>query len=158
MRKRIYHHFPLNEVEFEQQYSFWADLPYLVKTFAHMNNKSGSINIATQKGPITNAKRSIATDITEASVDFKPLTKDLDTLLSTIMDNGTLDFRVRILYSYLDNNYNRIPLRGDTFLVRSDLTNGILTLKIHRTDGPGHTTCNEIADTIVEELGRSHSN
>lgn len=155
MRKRVYYHFPFDGVEFTQKYSFWADLHYIVKVFAQMSGKSGSINILTQKGQATNAKRSISVDITESSVDFKPLTKDtLNSILESIMNNGILDFRVRIFYSCLDKNYNKIPMREDTFLVRSDLENGILTLKIHRTAGPGYTTYQEIADTIVDEIGR----
>ena len=30
MRKRIYHRFPLDEVEFTQKYHFWDGLPYIV--------------------------------------------------------------------------------------------------------------------------------
>ena len=73
-----------------------------------------------------------------------------------IDQNGTLDFRFRILYSYLDKNYLKVATRGDTFLVRSELTDAILTLKVHLEEGPGHTTCNEIADTIVDEIDRSN--
>jgi hypothetical protein len=155
MRKRKYHHFPLHDVDFTQKYSFWADLPYLVETFAGMNNKSGSFKLIGNKGETLNTKRNIAIDIAEASVDFAPLTnQNLENIMLNIDQNGTIDFRFRILYSHLDQNYTKVATRGDTFLVRSELADGILTLKVHLADGPGHTTCNEIADTIVDEIDR----
>ncbi len=70
-----------------------------------------------------NTKRDIAIDITEANIDFVPLTKNID-------QNGTLDFRVRRLYSHLGINYNRVATGSDTFLVRSELVDDILTMKI----------------------------
>jgi len=157
MRKRKYHHFPLHNVDFTQKYSFWADLPYLVKTFAGMNDKSGSFKLIGNKGETLNTKRNIAVDIAEANVDFASLSnQNLENIMLNIDQNGTLDFRFRILYSYLDKNYLKVATRGDTFLVRSELTDGILTLKVHQEEGPGHTTCNEIADTIVDEIDRGN--
>ena len=157
MRKRKYHQFPLHDVDFTQKYSFWADLPYIVETFAGMNNKSGSLKLIGNNGETLNTKRNIAIDIAEANVDFVPLTnQNRKNIMLNIDPNGTIDFRFRILYSHLNKKYNRIATRGDTFLVRSELANGILTLKVHMSDGPGHTTCNEIADTIVGEIDRSN--
>ena len=157
MRKRKYHQFPLHNIDFTQKYSFWADLPYLVKTFTGMNNKSGSFKLIGNKGETLDTKRNIAIDIAQANVDFVPLTnQNLENIMLNISQNGTIDFRFRILYSHLDKNYAKIATRGDTFLVRSELTDGILTLKVHLDEGPGHTTCNEIADTIVDEIDRSN--
>jgi len=159
MRKRKYHHFPLHNVDFAQKYSFWADLPYLLKTYTSMNNKFGSFELIGNKGEILNTKRNIAIDIAEANVDFVQLTnQNLDKILSNIDQNGTIDFRFRMLYSHLNQKYSRIVTRGDTFLVRCELTDGILTLKVHLADGPGHTTCNEIADTIVDEINQGIKN
>jgi len=70
-----------------------------------------------------NTKGDIAIDITEANIDFVHLTKNID-------QDGTLDFRVRTLYSHLDINYNRVTTGSDTFLVRSELVDDILTMKI----------------------------
>ena len=157
MRKRKYFHFPLHNVDFTQKYSFWADLPYLVETFAGMNNKSGSLKLIGNRGKTLDTKRNIAIDIAEANVDFVQLTnQNLKNIMLEIDPNGTIDFRFRILYSHLNKKYNRIATRGDTFLVRSELADGILTLKVHLTDGPGHTTCDEIVDTIVDEIDRSN--
>lgn len=155
MRKRKYYHFPLQNVDFTQKYSFWADFPYLLKTFASMNNKSGYLKLTGNRGETLNIKRNIAVDIAEANVDFVHLTnQNLEKIMMNIDKNGTIDFRFRILYSHLDTNYQKVATRGDTFLVRSELADGILTLKIHLMDGPGYTTCNEIADTIVDEIDR----
>jgi len=155
MRKRKFYHFPLNDVDFTQKYSFWADFPYLLKTYARMNNKSGSFKLVGNKGETLNTKRNIAVDIAEANVDFVQLNnQNLEKIMLNIDKNGTIDFRFRILYSHLDTNYRKVATRGDTFLIRSELSDGILTLKVHLVDGPGHTTCNEIVDTIVDEIDR----
>jgi hypothetical protein len=155
MRKRKYYHFPLQNVDFTQKYSFWADFPYLLKTYATMNNKSGSFKLTGNKGESLNIKRNIAVDIAESNIDFVHLTnQNLEKIMMNIDKNGTIDFRFRILYSHLDTNYQKVATRGDTFLVRSELADGILTLKVHLMDGPGYTTCNEIADTIVDEIDR----
>lgn len=157
MRKRKYFHFPLHNVNFTQKYRFWADFPYLLKTYARMNNKSGSFKLIGNNGEILNAKRNIAVDIAESNVDFVQLTnQNLEKIMLNIDQNGTIDFRFRILYSHLDKNYRKVANRGDTFLVRSELADGILTLKVHLADGPGHTTCNDIADTIVDEIDRGN--
>jgi len=157
MRKREYHHFPKNDVEFQQKYSFWADLPYLVKTFAGMNDKSGAFQLVTPKGETLKTKRSISVEIAEANIDFKPLTNDnINHVLEDIDDSGLLDFRIVLLYSHLDKDYKRVPYRKDTFLVRCYISDGILTLMIHLHDGPGHTRPDEIANTIVDELGKGH--
>ena len=122
-----------------------------------MNNKSGSFKLIGNKGETLDTKRNIAIDIAQANVDFVSLTnQNLENIMLDIEQDGTIDFRFRILYSHLNKKYSRIATRGDTFLVRSELANGILTLKVHLADGPGHTTCNEIADTIVDEIDRSN--
>ncbi|MCL7414910.1 MAG: hypothetical protein M8349_02455 [ANME-2 cluster archaeon] len=155
MRKRVYHHFPVDDVEFTQNYSFWGNLPYLVKTLAAMNNRSGSMTLTGNTGQVLDVKRNIKVDIAEANVDFKSLApKDLDAVLEGIENNGMLDFRINILYSRLNKDYSRVAFNEDTFLVRCELNQRILILKIHKLHGPGHTTCSEIASTMVDEIIR----
>ena len=157
MRKRMYHRFPVHLVEFTQNYSFWGNLPYIVKTLARMNNKSGSITMKGTSDNTLQVKRDINVEIAEASMDFKPLgPENLDAVLEDIEDNGTLDFKIKILYSRLDEEYRRVAFNEDTFLVRTELNKGILTLKIHKLNGPGHTTCSEISSTMVDEIIRGH--
>lgn len=96
-------------------------------------------------------------DITEANIDFVPLTnQNLENTLLSIDQNDTLDFRLRILYSHLDKNYSRITTRCDTFLARSELANSILIMKVHLIDGPWHTSCKGIVDIIVGEIDRGN--
>ena len=158
MRKRMYHRFPVHEVEFTQNYSFWGNLPYIVKTLAGMNNKSGSINMKGTSDQTLQVKRDIKVEIAEASMDFKPLgPENMDVVLEDIEDNGTLDFKIKILYSRLDTDYRRVAFNEDTFLVRCELRQGIMTLKIHLLNGPEHTNCGEIASTLVDEIVRGQA-
>lgn len=155
MRKRKYHRFPVQEVEFTQNYRFLGNLPYIVKILAGMNNKSGTITLQGRSDPTLQAKRGIIVEIAESSMDFKPLgPANLDSVLEDIEDNGTLDFKIKILYSRLDKDYRRVAFNEDTFLVRCELIQGIMTLKIHLLHGPEHTNCGEIASTLVDEIIR----
>ncbi|MDW7775144.1 MAG: hypothetical protein SCH39_02265 [Methanosarcinales archaeon] len=155
MRKRKYHRFPVDEVEFIQNYRFLGNLPYIVKILAGMNNKSGSIALKGKSDHTLQVKRDIIVEIAESNVDFKPLgPANLDSVLEDIEDNGTLDFKIKILYSRLDTDYRRVAFNEDTFLIRCELMQGIMTLKIHLLNGPEHTNCGEIASTFVDEIIR----
>lgn len=108
------------------------------------------------KGRSIKAKRSISVEITDKSVEFYPLNKStLDSVLKDTPGEGTIDFRVHLKYSFLDEKFDRIPFKGDTYLVRTDLENGVLTMKVHNIEGKGRTGCGRIADSIVEEIARN---
>lgn len=157
MRKRLYHKFPYEDIEFEQKYRYHADLQYLVKVMANINGKFGMFvtESVVQKGHKIEAKREIGVEIVVNGVDFEPLNnRNLDTLISTIESKGIIDFKINLNYSYLDKNYNRVPFRGDTYLVRASLENDVLILQIHRIDGVGRTETSRLADTIIEEIRR----
>ncbi|MBU4491195.1 MAG: hypothetical protein KKD69_01900, partial [Euryarchaeota archaeon] len=79
----------------------------------------------------------------------------LDSVLKDVDAEGIIDFRVNLNYSFLDEKFDRIPFKGDSFLVRTDLENGVLTMKVHHIDGMGRTDCERIADTIVDEIVRN---
>jgi len=152
--KRTYHQFPTNP-GFERKYNFRADLPYIVKIMAGMDGKFGDFitDSPDSKGRAIKAKRSINMEITDRSVDFYPLNKNtLASVLKDIAGEGIIDFRVNLKYSLLDEKFDRVPFKGDSYLVRADLNNGILTLKVHNVEGTGRTDCERIADTIVEEI------
>lgn len=88
-------------------------------------------------------------------VDFENLNyKNVDQMIDTIEKEGIIDFKVVLNYSYLDGKYNRVPFRGDTYLVRALLENEVLVLQIHRIEGPGRTEAGRVADTIIEEIRR----
>jgi hypothetical protein len=155
--RRIFHLYP-KDPEFERKFRFEENLPFLVKIMAGMDGQSGEFitdGPDRKATPIT-AKRSIGIEITDKSVDFVPLNKNsLDRVLKDVTPQGIIDFRVILQYSVLDSNYNRIGFKGDTYLVRTKLDNGVLTMNIHLTDGLGRTDCERIADTIVEEIKRN---
>jgi hypothetical protein len=154
MKKRIYHRFPHREIEFEQRNRYYADLPFLVKTIADIDGKSGTF-VTESKGHSIQARREIVAEVVTNGIDFSPLNnRNVDSILGSIEPQGTIDFRISLKYSYLDGEYNRVPLKGDIFLVRAILKGDILTFRINHIDGQGRTECGRIADTIVEELRR----
>jgi hypothetical protein len=158
--KRTYHQFP-KEPEFERKYNFRADLPYIVRILAGMDGQSGNFitDGPDRKATPIKAKRSINVEITDRSVDFYPLNKNtLDSVLKDVASEGIIDFRVILKYSFLDEKYDRVAFKGDSYLVRTDLENGVLTMKVHHIDGMGRTDCERIADTIVDEIARNAPN
>ena len=158
--KRTYHEFP-QKPEFERKYNFKADLPYIVRTVAGMDGQFGTFitDSPDLKGRAIRAKRSINVEITDRSVNFYPLNKDtLGCILEDVAQEGTVDFRVVLKYSFLDERFDRVPFKGDSYLVRTQLENGMLTMKVHHIDGMGRTECARIADTIVDEIIRNAPN
>ncbi len=155
--KRTYHQFP-QKPDFEQKYNFKADLPYIVTVMAGMDGQFGTFitDAPDLKGHTIKAKRLINIEITDRRTDFHSLSKDdLESVLRDVDREGTVDFRVALRYSYLDEKYDRVPFKGDTYLVRTNLENGILTMKVHHIDGLGRTECAKVADTIVNEIVRN---
>lgn len=152
--KRIYHMFP-HEPEYEQKFSFKADLPYIVRIMAGMDGQFGDFLTDDVKGRPVKAKRTINVEICDKKVDFFPLnTHTIDAVLSDVDAEGTIDFKIKLTYASLDHKYTRVPIKGDSFLVRTNLENGILRMIINNTEGLGRTDCERISDTIVEEIKR----
>ncbi|VVB96780.1 Uncharacterised protein [uncultured archaeon] len=155
--KRTYHQFP-QKPEFEQKYNFKADLPYIVKVMAGMDGQFGTFITDTPdlKGRPITAKRTIDIEIADRRTDFTSLNKySLDPILEDVDSEGTIDFKVVLKYSFLDKKYDRVPFKGDSFFVRTNLENSVLALKVHHIEGMGRTECARIADTIVEEIRRN---
>ena len=154
---RVYYEFP-RRVDFERQYGFKGDMKYLTKVMSSIHGKSGAMEFNTQ-GPnvkmnvdSVNARREVMVEVVKGKVDFVKLTPDnTQKELSSIPQNGTVDFRVTVMYSYFDKNFNRLPLPSDIFLVRSIL-NTDLTLQVTSIGGQGRTLPEEIANTIETQL------
>ena len=158
--KRIYHQIP-SKPDFENKYNFQADLPYIVRIMAGMDGKFGTFitDSPDMRGKPIEAKRDIKVEITDKSVEFFPLCKDnVESVLADIKNEGKIDFKVSLKYSFLDANYDRVPFKGDSFLVRTSLEKGVLTIKVHHMDGMGRTEASRIAETIVDEIIRNVPN
>lgn len=154
---RIYYHFPSN-IDFERSYGYNADMRYFIKVMASIHGKSGSMEFDTPGPDIkrhvdtVRARRDVNVDVAERRVDFLPLTpQNLATVLQGLSPSGTTDFRMTVGYTYVDKNFNRMPLEGDVFLVRANVDGG-LTLQISCIKGQGRTTPEEIANTIETQL------
>jgi len=157
MRKRIYYRFPERDVHFEQKYRYYEDLPYLVRTMAGLDGKHEMFTTESpdRKGQTTKAKRDIAVYIVENNLDFAHLSPaSVDAVLVGIESGGTLDFKISLKYSRLDEKYKMIVFAGDEYLVRMHLDGDLLTLTVHLDSGPGRTECRQVAGTIVDALRR----
>jgi hypothetical protein len=144
-------------VEFEQKYRYHSDLPFFVKVMANMDGKFGMFvtESVTKRGHRIQAKREIGVEIVANGIDFSPLNYDtVEGVLDTLETEGIVDFRIHLRYSYLDGKYNRVPFRGDIYLVRAILEHELLVLQINHIDGPKRTECGRVADTIIDELRR----
>ncbi|MDG6243774.1 MAG: hypothetical protein QCH31_05190 [Methanolobus sp.] len=144
-------------MEFEQKYRYHSDLPFFVKVMANMDGKFGMFvtESVTQRGHRIQAKREIAVEVVTNGIDFSPLNYDnVNDVAETLEKEGIMDFRIHLRYSYLDGKYNRVPFRGDIYLVRAILENELLVLQINHIDGPKRTECGRVADTIIDELRR----
>lgn len=155
-RKRIYHRPPGLETHFEQQYRYYSDLQYIVRTLAGMNGKFGMFEPQNQTGQKNvQMKREIGVEIVTNGVDFASLNhENINRTIGTINQEGAIDFRINLFYTYLDENYSRIPFRNDLYIVRTDLKDTILTLQISHLEGPRITEADRIADTMIDEIRR----
>jgi hypothetical protein len=124
---------------------------------ANMDGKFGMFvtESVTKRGHRIQAKREIGVEIVTNGIDFSPLNYDtVEGVLDTLEPEGIVDFRIHLRYSYLDGKYNRVPFRGDIYLVRAILEHELLVLQINHIDGPKRTECGRVADTIIDELRR----
>ncbi len=157
MRKRIYYRFPERDVHFEQKYRYYEDLPYLVRTMAGLDGRHEMFTTESpdRRGHTVKAKREIAAYIVENNLDFARLSPaSVDAVLVGIESGGTLDFKISLKYSRLDEKYKMIAFAGDDYLVRMNLDGDLLTLTVHLGSGPGRTEYRQVAGTIVDALRR----
>ncbi len=154
---RVYYEFP-RRIDFERHYGFKGDMRYLTNVMASIHGKSGNMEFDTQ-GPnvkrnvdSVKARREVTVEVVKDKVDFVKLTPDnTQKEMSSIPQSGTVDFRVTVMYSYFDKNFDRLPLPSDIFLVRSILGTD-LTLQVTSISGQGRTLPEEIANTIETQL------
>lgn len=154
---RMYYQFPRN-IDFERRYGFNADMRYLVKVMASLHGRSGSMEIETPGLDVkrivdtVKAKRSVFIEITEKKMDFMPMAaENLPKILGNIPQEGIIDYRITVRYSYLDKNFDRAPLKSDVFMVRTRLEED-LTIQVTGIGGQGRTLPEEIANTVETQL------
>ena len=155
MRKRIYYHFPQRDVHFEQKYRYYEDLPYLVRTMAEMDGRHEMFTMQSpdRGGHTIKAKREIDGYIVANNLDFAHLSPaGVDAVLVGIESGGTLDFKISLKYSHLDEQYKMIAFASDDYLVRMNLDGDLLSLTVHLDSGPGKTEYRQVAGTIVDAL------
>jgi hypothetical protein len=155
--ERIYYRFP-QDVDFERQYGYSADLRYLLKVMASIHGKSGAIDFETPGLDVkrhvdtVRARRDVTVEVSEKRMDFVKLTpQTLAAVLPTLTPQGTVDFRFTVGYTYVDSHMDRLPLESDVFLVRA-IIDGKLTLQVVMVKGQGRTIPEEIANTIETQL------
>jgi len=124
---------------------------------AQMNKKFGSfVTISPDGTGKIKAKREIIVEVVHRKTEFVPLTKEsLDQVIKGD-GTGTIDFKIKLQYTRLDDKYRPTPFKGDTYLIRANFEgveqDKMLTLKVHHIDGPRKTECEQIVDTIITEL------
>lgn len=96
------------------------------------------------------AKRQLFVDVARDPLSFEPVER-----FRGSPANGAMDFRVRAQMSYLDPAYRRLPIHGDTFLVRTALQGSELTLQIARQEGLGRTKAEDVARLVRDSLGKA---
>ena len=96
------------------------------------------------------AKRQVFVDVARDPLNFEPVER-----FRGSPANGAMDFRVRAQMSYLDPAYRRLPIHGDTFLVRTALRGSELNLQIARQEGLGRTQAGDVARLIRDSLGKA---
>jgi hypothetical protein len=144
IRKRIYRSFP-KYADLERKYRVRFPLSRFLKALRSMDGSSSEIHF-NHHGRDVKAKREILVEIAD-KVEFVPLVDEIG-------DEKTVDFRINLRYSYLDERYNPIPLKGDTYLLRTNLERGILTLQLVHTDGPLYTGKEEVISIIKNAIER----
>jgi hypothetical protein len=155
---REYHYYPKTPADVEQKFYYRQTIPYFVHTMAMMNKKFGRFTTTLpDKKEQVNAKREIHVEIAEDKTEFAPLTSEKVQRITENSHTDTIDFKIKLHYTYLDDKYRLTPFKGDTYLVRANfirkkINENLLTLKVHHIDGPKKTECERIIDTIIHEL------
>jgi len=153
MRKRMYHEFP-QEVDFEKKYKVKFGLGRAIRALKSINNSFDNFEtyLPNRQNYRVTAKRDIRVEVAEKSVDFAPIDKFDET---QIENEGIVDFRISLRYSYLNEKYDRIPIKGDVYLLRVEIKKGILTLYLVRIDGLERTAIDAVAVLIKSAIEKS---
>lgn len=149
----MYHEFP-QEVDFEKKYKVKFGLGRVIRALKSINNSFDNFEtyLPNRQNYRVTAKREIRVEITERSVDFAPVDKFDET---QIENEGIVDFRVSLLYSYLNEKYDRMPIKGDVYLLRAEIKKGVLTLYLAHIDGLERTAIDAVAALMKSAIEQS---
>ncbi len=148
--KYVYYHFSDDKSELTREYAFTGGLKGAVGAVVLMDREFDNFQTyRTNPEERIQAKRELRVDVATGSVDFTPI-ENVEP--DNVEDSGTMDFRIRMIYSYLNENYSRMPIKGDSFLVRLKLLNDKLTIQAYRSKGDGRTSTEELVNTMIEMI------
>lgn len=149
MRKMMYHMFPREGVECEKSYGFGFELLKVATGISLMDRDFDNFRtrLPDHTERLVDAKREFEVSVVENNVDFIPI-GEAD--ISILGSDGTVDFKFDLYYSHLDDNYNRVPFRGDTHLLRVTVLGGELIIQVHHEKGSHVTSGEELADLVVK--------
>lgn len=138
-------------VDAERTYSVSFGMPRVLRAMQMMNNAAETVDalVGPQKRPIR-ARRQLFVDVARDPLNFESVDRFRGSAA-----NDAMDFRVRAQMSYLDPAYRRLPIHGDTFLVRTALHGSRLNLQIARQEGLGRTQASDVARLIRDSLGKA---
>jgi hypothetical protein len=144
------YHFP-PQADAERTYQVSFGMGRVLKAMQAMDKASETVDarMGPQQRPIR-AKRQLFVDVARDPLNFESVER-----FRGSPANGAMDFRVRAQMSYLDPAYRRLPIHGDTFLVRTALQGSQLTLRIARQEGLGRTKPDDVARLIRDSLGKA---
>lgn len=144
------YHFP-PRVDLERVFQVSFGMKRVLRAMQMVNGASETVEtfIGPQKRAIK-AKRQLFVDVARGPLNFEPVER-----FQGSPANGSMDFRVRAQMSYLDPAYRRLPIHGDTFLVRAALRGNQLSLQVARQEGLGRTKADDVARLIRDFLGKA---
>ena len=149
----MYHKFP-QEVDFEKKYKVKFGLGRVIRALKSLDKTFDNFEtyLPNRRNYRINAKREIAVEVTERGVDFAPIDR-LDE--AQIENEGIADFRINLLYSYLSEKYERMPIKGDSFLLRAEIRKGVLALYLVHIDGLKRTPVESVAALIKNTIEKT---
>jgi len=146
--------FPTNNVDIVKRYRFYSNVAAFLGTVARLDGTFDTF--ITQSpyatGRLIRARRDISVEVYDAQVRGFVHPQELADVLDA--DATCADLEFSLSYSYLNERYDKIPFKGDVFLMRAAIEADVLTLKIYLEDGLGRTEGGMLAHMVADVLRR----
>ncbi len=133
--------------DFEREYR--VDLEFVFKALAGLNGNTDLFSMDVRGRPVT-ARRRWRIEVREKGGLFTPLKTGVQA------SSRGADFRVHLDYSYLDEKYNYVPTRGDSFLLSFTAKNkdnnpdDTVVVKASHLEGPRRTGVEDVVEAVVK--------